>query len=636
MIVATAGHIDHGKTLLVKTLTGVDTDRLPEEKARGISIDIGFAYLPVREGLTIGFVDVPGHERFVRNMLAGVCGIDFLMLIVAADDGVMPQTVEHLAIVDLLGISRGIAVITKCDRVAPERIEETKQAVAALLAGTSLEGADIYPVSSVTREGIDVLRARLVQEAESTAARETTGRNFRFAIDRCFSVAGSGTVVTGTVFNGVVATGDHSVISPAGIPVRVRGLQISGHAANRAVAGQRCAINLTGNDLDKAEIGRGDWALAQAVHQPATRIDARVRVLRNETGPLRHWTPVHVHIGTADITARLAIRRGETIAPGASGVVQLILDRPAAALAGDRFILRDQSAMRTIGGGAVIDPFAPGTRRNAPARLAELAAYEQPTPAAALAALLAASPVLDVARFETAFNLTREAAQALYAAAKLGVLGKDARIGVTDAHRAEIRKAVPEAIRRFHAASPQALGKEIEALRAEVAAALPAPVFQQIVRELADEKQVELAGTMVRRPGHSATSNPADEKLWARIEPLLAKDVPLPPSIKELAEQLRLPEKQVSDLLHRRAKGGEPVKVMDDRFMLTSTVARLAKLVEATAKASANGQFTAAEYRDQCGANRKLSILVLEFFDRIGCTQRIGDARKLRKPYQPR
>ncbi len=398
MIVATAGHIDHGKTLLVKTLTGVDTDRLPEEKARGISIDLGFAYLPLAGGDLIGFVDVPGHERFIRNMLAGVCGIDFALLVVAADDGVMPQTVEHLHILDLLHVARGAAVITKVDRVDPERVKEVRENVEALLAATKLAGAPMLSVSAVTGAGIDDLRALLVAEASGDSAHRAAGQHVRYSIDRAFSVAGSGTVVTGTVFNGVVKSGDKLVVSPAGLPVRVRGIQIHGKAADSASAGQRCALNLTGAGLDA--VRRGDWVLGEAVHHPTQRIDARITVLDAEAHALEHWTPVHLHLDTSDVTARVAARRGESVAPGASALVQLVLDEPVCALRGDRFILRDQSAVRTLGGCIVVDPFAPATRRSTRARLAELTALEHDEPEKALGALLetSAQPVY-LARF---------------------------------------------------------------------------------------------------------------------------------------------------------------------------------------------------------------------------------------------
>ena len=464
MIVATAGHIDHGKTSLVMALTGVDTDRLPEEKARGISIDLGFAYWKTTAGDTIGFVDVPGHERFIRNMLAGVCGIDYVMLVVAADDGVMPQTIEHLHIVDLLNVARGVAVITKTDRVAAERLAQVTEDVRNLLAPTTLASIPVIPVSAVSGDGIAALRDELAAAAKSHARSEQAGRNFRYAIDRAFTIAGSGTVVTGTVFNGAVAAGDKLLLSPGGIEVRVRTLQQHGQPATQAVAGERCALNLSGADL--AQIARGDWLVAPALHAPTQRIDVRMEVLASETQPLKHWTPVHLHLATADVTARLAIRRGETVAPGTSALVQLIADRPLAALHGDRFIVRDQSAARTIGGGSVVDPFAPATRRNSAVRRAQLAALEHAAPEAALAALLACSPQgVDLTQFERAFNLTAERNEALTRECGAAIIGKEQRVALPRAAVETIKQRVIEALTRFHRESPQARRRDRSASR---------------------------------------------------------------------------------------------------------------------------------------------------------------------------
>lgn len=635
MIVATAGHIDHGKTLLVKALSGVDTDRLPEEKNRGISIDIGFAYVPTPDAGLLGFVDVPGHERFVRNMLAGVCGIDLALLVVAADDGVMPQTTEHLQILDLLKVTRGIAVINKIDRVNEARVGEVTESVRALLKGTSLEAAAILPVSAMTGAGVDVLRKRLIAEARSLKQRVTSGRRFRYAIDRVFSVSGSGTVVTGTVFNGKVKTSDRLVISPTGLPVRVRGIQVHGKAANEVSAGSRCALNLTGEKLDKETVRRGDWVLDEAIHRPTQRIDVHVKVLASEREPLSHWTPVHFHLGTEAVTARVAVRRGESIAPGESRVAQVILDRPIACLHADRFIIRDQSATRTLGGGSVVDPFAPAARRNSAARQQIVQALCAESAEDALRALSIAAPDgVDVAAFEAAFNLDEATAQGLYKKLQIFVLGRTERIGLAAQRRTELMNAIVDATMHLHQEDPKSLGLELSSLPERLKCRVPEWALTQLVRDLATAKKVELAGTRVRRPGHDATSNPEDEKLWARVLPALQKDVPLPPSLKELAEQLRLPEKTVSDFLHRKSRSGEPIKAMADRFLLRTTVERLAKVAEATASGKPNGQFTAADYRDHCGASRKLSIEVLEYFDRIGYTQRLGDARRIRRPIE--
>jgi len=634
MIVATAGHIDHGKTLLVKTLTGVDTDRLPEEKARGISIDLGFAYLPLPGGGLIGFVDVPGHERFIRNMLAGVCGIDFALLVVAADDGIMPQTIEHLNILDLLHVKRGAAVVTKIDRVDAARVEEVRSAVSGLLASTQLAHAPVLPVSAVAGAGIDELRALLFGEAKQQAARHTEGQHFRYAVDRTFTVAGSGTVVTGTVFSGAVKTGDKLTISPAGIPVRVRGIQIQGKPAERAGAGERCALNLTGAELDS--VRRGDWVLAQELHRPTQRLHARVTVLAAEEHSLDHWTPVHLHVATSDVTARLATRRGESVAPGAGAVVQLVLDQPVCALRGDRFIIRDQSATRTLGGGFVLDPFAPATRRSSRERLAELKALEADAPEDAFAALLASGErPIDLGRFELLYNLTAQRAARLYEKSSVVELGKDRRVAITQARYSAVRDAVLAELAAFHRQQPQAVGADVEALRKKISADIDSDAFGSVLRRLADERKLEASGSLARLPGHNATANAADDRLWQTVRPALEACGYNVPPLRELALQVKLKEAMVKDFLYRKAKSGEVMRVTGDRFYPRSTLATLAAVAHATAQAQPNGQFTAAQYRDATGIGRSLAIEILEFLDSLGITQRVGDTRKMRKDFVP-
>ena len=636
MIVATAGHIDHGKTLLVKTLTGVDTDRLPEEKARGISIDLGFAYLPLPNGELIGFVDVPGHERFVRNMLAGVCGIDYALLIVAADDGVMPQTLEHLNILNLLHIQRGAVVITKIDRVDEARVLQVAENVSALLSATQLAAATVMPVSAISGTGMSELRELLKREAASSSPRASAGQHFRYAIDRAFTVAGSGTVVTGTVFNGRVVPGDKLVLSPAGNEVRVRGIQIQGKAAQQAAAGQRCALNLTGTDLEA--VSRGDWVLAPAIHHPTQRIAGRVSVLAGETQSLKHWTPVHLHLATADVTARIAIRRGESIAPGASAIVQLQLDKPVGALHGDRFILRDQSATRTLGGGVVLDPFVTAMRtkgRSKEARAAELAALEQPTPAATLDALIILGKSVDLQRFETLFNMPAAQAATLYDKANLVQLGKDTRVGILRTRSTQITDSIAPHLQAFHQAQPQAVGEETETLRKKLAPELSADAFGTILRTLADARKIETSGAIARLPAHSTTANSADETMWQLVKPALETAGFNAPQIKDLALHLKLKEPIVKDFLYRKAKSNEIYRVTPDRFYTKGTLAKLAATAQATAQAQPTGIFTAAQYRDWTGVGRGLAIEILEFMDTLGVTQRIGDTRKMRKDFVP-
>ena len=375
MIVATAGHVDHGKTALVRALTGVDTDRLPEEKQRGLTIDLGFAYHPLDGGQVLGFVDVPGHERFVRNMLAGVGSVDLALVVVAADDGVMPQTREHAAILDLLGVTGCIAVVSKVDKVDAARAAEVGAEIESLLSATGMGGAEVHRVSALSGAGMDALAAALRQRALGLAARAANGR-FRLCIDRVFTLKGAGLVVTGTVHAGTAHTGERLVVTPGGHEARIRGIHAQDRPAERARAGERCALNLSGRGLGPGTIARGDWVVDRAMHAPGDRIDVRLRVLPAETRALRHWTPVHVHLAASHSTARVAVLGAGGIAPGEDGRVQVVLDRPLHALAGDRIVIRDQSATRTMGGGTVIDPFSPKRGRARPARLAWLDAIE--------------------------------------------------------------------------------------------------------------------------------------------------------------------------------------------------------------------------------------------------------------------
>ena len=634
MIVATAGHIDHGKTTLVKALTGVDTDRLPEEKARGISIDLGFAYWKTGGGDTIGFVDVPGHERFIRNMLAGVCGIDYVMLIVAADDGVMPQTVEHLHIVDLLNVTRGIAVITKTDRVAPERVAEVAADVKNLLATTRLASIPVLPVSATRGDGINTLHDALALAAKAHARHEHSGRHFRYAIDRAFTAAGSGTVVTGTVFNGAVEVGNKLVLSPSGIEVRVRALQKQGRPAQQATAGERCALNLSGVDLD--QVSRGDWVVSPAVHAPTLRIDVRLQLLASEPRPLKHWTPVHLHLGTADITARIAIRRGASVAPGGSALVQLIADRPLVALHGDRFIVRDQSAVRTIGGGSVVDPYPPESRRHTQARAAQLAALEHSEPGAALVALLACSPAgVELAQFERAFNLTPDRIEALVRECGAAIIDKDRHVALPSATVNALKPRVIDALTRFHRDSPQALGAEVETLRETLAPALATSTFVALLRHFADERSIEISGSSARLPQHVATANPADEKMWQTVKPVLDAAGFKVPTLRELTAGTQIKEAMLKDFLHRKSRTGDVIRVATDRFYPRATLAQLAAIAQVAASAAPDGQFTPAQYRDRTGIGRGLAMEILECLDRLGITQRLGDVRKMRKDFVP-
>ena len=628
MIVATAGHIDHGKTRLVRAMTGIDTDRLPEEKARGISIDLGFAHWQLPTGTRIGFVDVPGHERFVRNMLAGVCGIDYALLVVAADDGVMPQTIEHLQILDLLGIRKGVAAITKTDRVSAARVGEVRDEVAALLAGTSLSAVSILPVSTVSGEGLDILKDALAAAADTHSTEADEDHHFRLAIDRAFTIGGSGTVVTGTVFSGEVTVGARLCISPRGAPVRVRGLRVHGVETARVNAGQRCALNVTGIAVD--DVARGDWICDPAIHAPVQRVDAELVLLPGHAMALSASTRVHVHLGAGDEMARVAPLTGHSIAAGTRSAVQLVFDRPVSALYGDRFIVRDSAAQRTLGGGVVLDPFASSARRRTPSRLALLAALPKVDPAGALRAWLAYSPEgIRLDRFETAFNLRPDVAASLYRDLDVIAVGEAPRVGMRRETQVAVAAAVEARLAQFHAQEPTALGLPEAELHRAAAPSWTLANFQALLHGLARERLVVLGSGVARSPSHDATDNPADRTLWEKIYPKLLDAGVRAPTIPELAQAAGVDARALRDMLFRRRSHGAVHRVADDRFYLRSTMAAFAATARQVCAAAPDGLFTAANFRDAVGTGRTLAIQVLECLDGLGITLRVGDARRM-------
>ena len=630
MIIGTAGHIDHGKTALVRALTGVDADRLPEEKARGITIDIGFAYRPIEGAETLGFVDVPGHERFVHNMLAGAVGIDFVLLVIAGDDGPMPQTREHLQILDLLGLRRGIVAISKIDLVSPERLEQVTKQIRALIAPTGLADAEIMPVSAVSGAGVQALESRLLALASGTPLRPVSG-HFRLAIDRCFTLAGAGTIVTGTVFAGEFGVGDHLVISPAGLEARVRSIHAQNRPAERGHLGQRCAINLVGSEISKERVQRGDWLVAPALHQPTERVDARLRLLPTEPRPLKHWTPGHLHLGAAHLQARVALLDAEALAPGSEGLLQIVADRPIGALHGDRLILRDQSAQRTIGGGIVLDPWPPARGRRKPARLASLAALALPTPAEALKGLFAVDPGwVDLEQFARAWNLGPAAADVWRRTGLVSAGAGDRQFGFASNRWSTLRTAITDALRSHHAKSPDSAGLEAERLRIGTSIRMPPPVFAALVESLLRDKAIEADGPWLRLPGHAVQLTASDERLWSRIKLLIQRERFQPPRVRDFAGTLKVREDDVRQLLRRLARMGEVIQVAPDHFFLRSTVIEMVSIVDRLAAASANHTVTAAGFRDKIGAGRKVAIQILEFLDRAGLTVRSGDERMVR------
>jgi len=631
MLIATAGHIDHGKTSLVRALTGADTDRLPEERRRGISIDLGFAYWMV-DGQTIGFVDVPGHERFIRNMLAGVSAVDFALLVVAADDGVMPQTIEHAQILDMMGISRGAVAITKSDRADAGQITRVHSQVAALLARTGLSDAPIFEVASPTGHGIPAL-ADFLRDAATRDRHAAPDRNFRLAIDRAFTVTGVGTVVTGTVVEGEVETGAKLVVSPQGIDVRVRGLQSAGRRTDRAGAGERCALNLVGVDVD--QLHRGDWLVTPAMHAPTTRLEVRLKVQANRDQSLKHYTPAHVHIGTADIAARVLVAGQLSVAPGEEAVVQLVLEERTAAVTGDHLVLRDQSGRELLGGGRVIDPFVPGDRRRQIGRLPVSAALQTGEAASALAALLEiAGHEVNALQFQRSFNLTPSAVQNLFRDLIVLQIGKGVEVALPAGRVAAIENEVRALLATFHRDHPEAAGLTPREMRTRLSTPVSPEVFQALLKNLSERRLVDLAGTLVRLAGHTASVSVADAMLWQQLRPWLEDRGLQSFTAREAVAELRTTEAAVRALLYGRRSRGDIWRITDTRFLLRDQVLATAAAAAALSERSAPEGFSAAQFRDVIGTGRTLAIQILEFFDTLGLTRRRGDLRIMRNDYE--
>jgi selenocysteine-specific elongation factor len=629
MIIGTAGHVDHGKTALVRALTGVDTDRLREEKARGISIDLGFAYLPAPDGEVIGFVDVPGHERFIHNMLAGASGIDFALLVVAADDGVMPQTVEHLAILDLLGIRRGLVVLGKIDLVSAMGRAQRRAEITDFLAPTPLAGAAILEASPANGEGIDAVRAHLFAAAAETRRGPAHGR-FRLAVDRSFTLAGAGTIVTGTALSGAVEIGDRLAISPSGLAARVRSIHAQNHTAKRGQAGERCALNLAGDRISKEAIARGDMVLDPHLHAPTDRLDAKLRVLRSETKPIPQWLPARFHHGAAECGARVVPLEDEPLAPGNEGWVQLVLDHPVAACVGDRFILRDTSARRTIGGGMLVDLRAPARKRRTPQRRRQLEAMTLNDPCQSLAGLLATSAdIVDLAAFARDRAMSDEEIETATTTLQLVVLPtQNATFALSRQGWETFRRALGTMLAAFHEQNPDLHGVPRERLRRALEPRLTPPVFLVALQTLAKAGEIALDGAWVRLKAHRAQLAPEHEILWRKLGPKLGgQDRFRPPRVRDLAQALPVPEAQLRHTLKLASRLGWVDEIATDHFLLRETVAEIVTVIQDLARHALDGQFTAAQLRDRLDNGRKAAIQILEFFDRHGVTLRRGDMR---------
>ncbi|MGO9934739.1 MAG: selenocysteine-specific translation elongation factor [Steroidobacteraceae bacterium] len=621
MIVATAGHVDHGKTTLIRALTGTDTTHLPEERKRGMTIDLGFAGLALSGGNFIGFVDVPGHERFMRNMLAGITGVDFALLVVAADDGIMPQSREHLEILDLLNVTEGAVALTKTDRVDGTRLAAVGASLAEMIAPTTLADAPIFPVSVRDNLGISALCAHLVSRA-TQVSRHRHGALFRLPIDRCFVAEGAGLVVTGTIASGRVAVGDRLRLMPLDKPIRVRGLHAHHTAVQSLGAGERCALNVVASELDRSQLGRGNWIVASEIAVASQHLDVRLRLAAGAV--LQDGACIQFCHGAAGIHGRVVPLRRDAD----PRYVQIVLDEPVHALTKDAFILRDAHGSKTLAGGIVLDPFPPIRGRRRSERIAMLTALEQPDVRSALAALLPLAPEgVELERFTQAWNIRPDEAEALWVS--VGLTRFEAR-GYDAVLWRQLREAMVAEVARFHLAHPDSFGPLASHLLRTDTHAGRRQLQRAVLNSLIDDKELIREGAQLRRPTHEIELSSAEKALWRRIAPLIGPKR-RPMSMHDIATTQKLELKIVKRVLERAARAGYVVRIAPGRFMHKSALLDLAVRAEALATNSNAKLFSAASFRDQSDLGRGISIELLEYFDRIGFTQRIGDQRRVLK-----
>jgi selenocysteine-specific elongation factor len=631
-IVGTAGHIDHGKTALIKALTGQDTDRLKEEKERGISIDLGFAYFTLPDGARAGIIDVPGHERFIRNMLAGAHGMDLVLFTVAADDGVMPQSEEHLDILHLLGVTRGIFIITKADLADAKRLGEVREEIELLADATLLEGSPIIPVSSVSGAGLDQLRGEIARQLDGFQARRATGL-FRLPLDRAFVIKGHGAVVTGTAMGAEVRVGQKLRVLPGGAEVRVRSIQVHGEAVESAGLCQRVALNLAG--AEKVDLKRGDVIADERLELTTARLDARLEIRPAAKRALKNNQRVRFFIGTAETLGRVIVLEepGE-IAPKKRALVQIVLNDPVVALASDRFIIRDETNLRTLGGGVVLNPLGRRVRKPFDVYLGNLNALGGTFGPDAVEALLNLQDRLAVtpARIAQLFNTPPPEIDAVLKDTRFIKLSLGDEEGFTTAAKWDrLKRAALDALAKHHRDEPLSPGLEMEAMRTRLPYEAGPRAFRALLDRLGRETGIVREESAIRLKSHKVQLGGDEGKLGDRIQQVLKTAEFQPPDLKQLAEMLKLPASEIPrlrTLLSAMERDQRVIKIASDFYFDRAALESAKhKLLD---RLKADGEITAATYRDVLNASRKFAIALLDYFDHSGVTTRVGDTRKLR------
>ena len=631
LIIGTAGHVDHGKTALIKALTGIDTDRLKIEKERGISIELGYAFCRLPSGRRAGIVDVPGHERFIKNMLAGVGGIDLVLLVIAADEGVMPQTREHMDIIELLQIRQGVVALTKVDLVDEEFLTLVREEVRDFLQTTALKDAPVVEVSAVTGKGLPELLAALDRAAVRTEEKPAAGP-VRLPIDRVFTIAGFGTVVTGTLWSGTIRLNDVLEILPRGLSARVRSLQVHGEKVAEAGAGQRVAVNLPG--IEVTEVARGSVLAEKGAFKPAARLDVKLSLLENAPKVLRQRSRVRFYLGTAEILGRVLLFDREELAPGETAYVQLLLEMPAVAARGDRFILRSYSPMRTIGGGAVIDPAAGKHRRGREEVIAALTAREKGDPGELiLTALKKAKNKLLSREDLKAAGIGREDLET--ALAGLVEAGEALPVKIDQEEyflsAATFQRWAAELnglLAGYHREHPLREGLPREELRSRLFPALTSRQAQALLGVLEKRGVIRLSAQTAALPGFSPNLSDREQKALLHLEETYQKAGLQPPRWSEVAVPALGDAEASQELLQYCLRRGILVKVADDLYFHAQAVEEAKKMLRDYL--AEKGEITVGEARDVWGTSRKYALPLMEYFDRDKVTRRIGDKRVMR------
>ncbi|HLO25694.1 MAG TPA: selenocysteine-specific translation elongation factor [Geobacteraceae bacterium] len=631
LILGTAGHIDHGKTSLVKALTGIDTDRLKEERARGITIELGFAHLDLPGGFEFGIVDVPGHERFVRSMVAGVGGMDLVMLVIAADEGVMPQTREHLDICQLLGVKKGLVALTKIDMVDADWLGLVTEEVRDYLAGSFLEAAPIMPISSRTGEGLDRLKGELARLAGEVEEKKGEGP-FRLPVDRVFTITGFGTVVTGTL-SGEINVGDEVEVLPAALPCRVRGIQTHGKKSDKGFAGQRVAVNLQG--VEHTEIFRGDIVVPQRTYRPTRTIDARLNYLPAAPRELKHRATLRLHSATYEVPAKVILIDRDVLLPGESAYVQLRLAKPVLLLPGDPFVLRTYSPQATLAGGTVLDPAPLRRRRRSTEALELLQALESGEETEKIR-LIVATSLLSGLSLEEIVNRTgmsvkriESALATLLSSGELIQVVKEPRIFLSRLAFSTLKERLHTELQAYLKENPMKEGIGKEELKSRIPKRSDLRFFGPCLAALEKEGKAVAERDLVSLPGRKSgvTSEQAD--LQAGVATTLRKGGMEPPTIKEFCDALNCTEKEALEHLNFLAREGKAVKVKSDIFYASEPLAAIREKLVAHLRKT--GEITPPEFRELTGLSRKFMIPLLEHFDSEKLTIRVGDKRILRK-----